>query len=78
MKLLRFEVASYPKKYYAILDDNGKIIKVAFGDQNYQQYHDKIGHYSNMDHNDPKRRILYYKRHKIDYPKYSPDYFSKK
>jgi hypothetical protein len=35
----------------------------------YQQYKDRtpLKLYSNLDHNDPKRRELYYKRHPKDY-----------
>lgn len=49
----------YPKKYYTIVD--GK--RVYFGDQRYQQFHDKIGYYSFLDHNDHKRRESYWNRH---------------
>ena len=64
------------KKYKAILPD-GK--KVYFGATGYQQYEDKtpLKLYSNLDHHDKKRRELYYKRHNINYPKYSADWFSK-
>ncbi len=61
------------KKYYAIV--NGK--KVQFGAKGYDQFHDKLGHYKAYDHNDPIRRENYYKRHKINYPKGSADWFSK-
>jgi hypothetical protein len=52
---------------------------VYFGDTSYQQYEDRspLKLYSNLDHNDPKRRELYYKRHNKDYAKYSPYYFAK-
>lgn len=65
------------KKYKAILP-NGK--DVYFGDTRYQHYKDRtpLKIYSNLDHNDLKRRELYYKRHPKDYPKYSADYFAKK
>lgn len=50
------------KKYIAYpLFDLGKVIK--FGDKRYQQYQDKIGYYSNLDHNDKTRRKNYRKRH---------------
>jgi hypothetical protein len=61
------------KKYYAIVD--GK--KVHFGAKGYEQFHDKLGHYKNLDHNDEKRRDNYYKRHNVDYPKGSADWFAK-
>ena len=64
------------KKYKAILP-NGKAVH--FGADNYQQYKDStpLKLYSSLDHNDEKRRELYYKRHSKEYPKYSADYFSK-
>lgn len=49
----------YPKKYYALVE--GK--HVYFGDIRYQQYHDKMGYYKILDHNDQKRRSLYWSRH---------------
>jgi hypothetical protein len=52
----------YPKKYYALV--NGK--KVYFGDSRYQQYEDKMGYYSHLDHHDEKRRENYKKRHTKD------------
>ena len=48
------------KKYDAY--KHGKYI-VSFGDNRYEHYFDKIGVYSNKNHNDKKRRDLYYKRH---------------
>ena len=81
MKLLRFEKSSNKnKKYDAILKDSeGQIKKVSFGSINYQHYKDTtpLKLYSNLDHLDKKRKDLYYKRHNINYPKYSSDYFSK-
>jgi len=32
----------------------------------YEQYHDKIGHYSSLNHNDPKRKARYIIRHRKD------------
>lgn len=48
------------KKYKA--EVYGKIVH--FGALGYQQYHDKIGLYSSLDHNDIKRRKRYRDRHK--------------
>lgn len=62
------------KKYYAIVD--GK--KVYFGAKGYEQFHDKLGHYSSSDHNNAARRNAYHQRHKVDYPKGSADWFAKK
>ncbi len=82
-KLLGFEKSHLKsKKYNAILENKitGHIKKVPFGSIYYQQYKDSTGLnlYSHLDHNDKKRRELYYKRHNKDYAKFSPDYFSKK
>lgn len=80
VKLLGFEKGKYPKKYNAILEENGKQKKIGFGHQNYEQYKDSTGLnlYTDLNHLDTKRRDLYYKRHNKNYPKYSADYFSKK
>lgn len=50
------------KKYMAIYPDD-EIIH--FGDNRYKQYKDStnIGIYSDMNHNDKKRRLNYFKRH---------------
>jgi hypothetical protein len=70
------------KKYDAILKNKiTKQIKlIPFGSANYEQYRDSTGLnlYSHLDHNDTKRKDLYYKRHNINYGKFTPDYFSKK
>lgn len=41
---------------------NGKKL-ASFGALGYQQYHDKIGHYHAIDHDDPKRKKAYRARH---------------
>ena len=70
------------KKYKAIfIDPTTKREKtVYFGDTGYEQYKDRtpLKLYSALDHKGPKRHELYYKRHPIDFPKYSADWFSKK
>lgn len=50
------------KKYYVLLDDKGKTIRLDFGDKRYHHYHDKIGAYGYLDHNDMKRRDQYLAR----------------
>lgn len=61
------------KKYDAVVD--GKTY--SFGNINYQQYHDKIGYYKNLDHNDKQRRDNYRARHKHDkLDSYSSGFFS--
>lgn len=64
------------KKYRVILSDDSMI---DFGDIRYRHYRDTTPFklYSYLDHNDKKRRDLYYKRHPINYPKYSADWLSK-
>ena len=62
------------KKYDAFLKDG---TKVSFGDTRYQQYHDRIGLYHDLDHKDKKRQALYKARHAKDINKlYSPGWFS--
>lgn len=56
---------------------NGKYL-LSFGDSRYQQYKDKIGLYSKMDHNDIKRKNLYYKRHGKTATKDTAKWFSHK
>ena len=63
-------------KKYDVFKKNKYIL--SFGDNRYEQYNDKIGYYKHLDHNDKKRKDLYYKRHPINYHKYSADWFSKK
>ena len=60
------------KKYMAILPD-GKTIHL--GDKRFEHYKDvtPLKLYSHLDHNDPIRRELYYKRHNKDCGKYSAD-----
>ena len=82
MVKLRFSKGSGDKKYRVIIFDNKdkKIKTVQFGNKKYQHYRDDtpLKLYKKLDHLDKDRRDLYYKRHKINYPKYSADYFSKK
>lgn len=48
-------------KKYDVYEYNGKYI-TSFGASNYQQYKDKLGFYSNLDHLDKKRRYKFKKR----------------
>lgn len=54
------------KKYVVYLD--GKVI-CRFGDASMQQYKDKFGEYSHLDHNDEKRRDNFRARFKSLYEK---------
>ena len=51
-------------KKYDVYKDGKKV--VSFGAINYQHYHDKIGYYSDKNHNDTKRRDNYRSRHMKD------------
>ncbi len=62
-------------KKYMVLTEKGVI---HFGQLPYQQYKDKIGVYSDLDHLDKKRRDLYYKRHGDSDDKNSAKYWSHK
>jgi hypothetical protein len=80
---IKFQKSDKPAKKYkaTFIDPKTKREKtVYFGDPKYQQFKDStpLKLYKHLDHNDPKRRELYYMRHPKDYPKYSPDWLSKK
>lgn len=62
------------KKYMVKVDNK----TIHFGDSRYQQYFDKIGLYSHLDHKDAERKRLYYARHGSATKKYSPKWFSHK
>lgn len=52
------------KKYsvYVKSPSGGKKL-IHFGAKGYPQFRDRIGHYSSLDHKDPKRRKSYLARH---------------
>jgi|TARA_R100000951_G_C2600769_1_gene168112 hypothetical protein len=75
MELYKPVKSSRKNKKYMVKTNKGI---VHFGDNRYQQYRDKIGVYKHLDHNDKKRRELYYKRHGRVSVKDSPKYFSHK
>jgi len=63
---VKFAVASGSAKYIALLKNKhtGREVRVRFGAKGYEQYKDKaLGRYSNLNHNDPKRRASYRARH---------------
>jgi hypothetical protein len=80
MRLIRFYVPAIGvHKYVAVLmnDETGRQVKVPFGDKRYQQYHDKIGYWKELDHGDTQRRRLYRIRHAgEEKKKYSPGWFA--
>ena len=67
MRFLRFELPPKKsvKKYVAVLfnPQTNREVRVPFGDKRYEQYYDKIGQYSDLNHNDGNRRRLYRLRH---------------
>lgn len=63
-------------KKYSVITPQHKLIH--FGDAKYEQFHDKIGLYEDLDHFNDLRRKLYRFRHKNDNyndPEY-PGYYS--
>ena len=66
------------KKYSIYVMKNGRRKLIHFGDKRYPQFRDKLGHYSHLDTNDPKRRELYYKRHGPSSDRTSAKYYSHK
>jgi hypothetical protein len=53
-------------KKYDVYTKKGKYV-VSFGDNRYQQYKDKFGYYSYLNHGDSSRRANYRSRHSKDY-----------
>ena len=67
------------KKYSVyVKNEKGKPKLIHFGSALHQHYKDKIGEYSHLDHNDKKRRALYYARHGKATSKDTAKYFSHK
>ena len=60
LKLYKPVKSTRKNKKYMVLTKSGII---HFGDSRYQQFKDRLGLYSKLDHNDPKRRERYYARH---------------
>jgi hypothetical protein len=50
------------KKYKVWVLRDGKPKLIHFGSRAHQHFRDKLGHYSAQDHNDERRRELYYAR----------------
>jgi hypothetical protein len=65
--LIRFTIPKTGNKKYKaeVFDLSGfRIVTAQFGDRRgYSQYKDRIGYYSDLDHNDKKRLQRYRKRH---------------
>lgn len=62
-------------KKYMVLTDKGII---HFGDSRYEQYRDKLGVYSHLNHLDKKRKENYYSRHGRSKDKNTAKYWSGK
>lgn len=80
-KFLRFEVSKTSgKKYDAVLLNKStkQEKRVPFGAKGYEHFKDRaLGKYSNLNHNDPKRREAYRKRHRGEETrKFSSGYFA--
>ena len=68
------------KKYSVYVKSNTKsgIKLIHFGDNRYEQFKDKLGHYKSQDHGDTKRKKAYYDRHGQTSDKNSAKYWSHK
>jgi hypothetical protein len=65
------------KKYDVYIKTDGEYkYLLSYGDNRYEQYKDALGLYKHLDHNDKKRRELYYKRHGDTDNMYSSKWFS--
>jgi len=73
-----FKSKAKNKKYSVYVMKNGKKSLIHFGDNRYGQFKDKLGEYSNLDHNDPKRKKAYYARHGQTTDKNSAKWWSHK
>jgi hypothetical protein len=75
-----FAPSTIKNKKYDVYYENpttGNINKISFGDNRYEQYKDRIGYYSDLNHLDKNRRENYRARHKNDLlNNYSAGYFS--
>lgn len=57
-----FTPSKNKKKKYDVYDKNNYNYITSFGSREHEQYYDKIGFYSHLNHNDKKRRVNYHKR----------------
>jgi len=74
-----FKSKAKNKKYSVyVKGKNGKPKLIHFGDKRYGQFKDKLGVYSKLDHNDPKRKKSYYARHGKATSKDTAKYWSHK
>ena len=74
-----FKSSAKNKKYSVyVKGKTGNPRLIHFGDSRYQQFKDKLGAYSKLDHNDLKRKKAYYSRHGNATSKDSAKYWSHK
>tara|TARA_R110002167_G_scaffold247418_1_gene453027 strand:+ start:786 stop:1046 length:261 start_codon:yes stop_codon:yes gene_type:complete len=67
------------KKYSVyVKNDKGRPKLIHFGDSRYEQFKDKLGHYSSKNHNDQQRKKNYYSRHGEAKSKDTAKYWSHK
>ncbi len=66
------------KKYSVYVKKDGGKKLINFGDTRYQQYKDKLGHYSSKDHKDEKRKKSYHARHGSTTDKNTAKYWANK
>jgi Family of unknown function (DUF5754) len=70
MKVLQIAPATAKhKKYKALVEIDGKLRWISFGDTRYEQYRDQtpLKLYSYLDHGNKQRREAYLRRHQHDY-----------
>ena len=80
-ELIGYELGGKKSKYLAILKNKptGEKRRIPFGQKGYQQYFDKLGHYSAWDHNDEKRKDNWIRRYKDNIKhKFSSGYFAER
>lgn len=75
MELYKPLKSTRKNKKYMVKTKKGVI---HFGDSRYSQFHDKLGVYSNLNNNDPKRKKAYYARHGTTKDKDTALYWSNK
>lgn len=73
-----FKSKAKNKKYSVYVMKGEKKRLIHFGDSRYEQFKDKIGYFSHLDHGDKKRKKNYYSRHGETDDKNTAKYWSHK
>ena len=73
-----FKSKAKNKKYSVYVMKGGKKRLIHFGDSRYEQFKDKIGEFSHLDHGDKKRKKNYHSRHGKTNDKNTAKYWSHK